>query len=57
MVIISFASWDSTEITDVGFEVLTAVVIKSSVFWDITPYSLLKVNRRFRGTYRLDLPG
>jgi hypothetical protein len=25
------------------------VVIKSSVFWDITPYSPLKVNRRFGG--------
>jgi hypothetical protein len=28
----------------VGFEVLTAVVKKSSIFWDITPCSLLKVN-------------
>jgi hypothetical protein len=33
-----------------GFEVLTAVVMKSSVFWDITPCSPLKVNQRFRGT-------
>jgi hypothetical protein len=23
----------------VGFEVLTAVVVESSVFWNITPYS------------------
>jgi hypothetical protein len=30
----------------VGFEVLTPVVMKSSVFWDITPCSPLKVNRR-----------
>jgi hypothetical protein len=30
----------------VWFEVLTAVVVKSSVSWDITPYSPLKVNRR-----------
>jgi hypothetical protein len=29
--------------SDVGFEVLTAVVMKSSVFWDITPCSPLKV--------------
>jgi hypothetical protein len=30
----------------VGLEVLTAVVMKSSMFWDITPYyySSLKVN-------------
>jgi hypothetical protein len=30
----------------VGFEVLTAVVMKSTVFWDITPCILLSVNRR-----------
>jgi hypothetical protein len=30
---------------------------KSAVFWDITPCSLLKVNRRFVGTYRLHLQG
>jgi hypothetical protein len=27
-----------------GFEVLTPVVMKSSIFWDITPGSPLKVN-------------
>jgi hypothetical protein len=36
----------------VGFEVLTAVAMKSTIFWDITPCSPLKVNRRFGGTYR-----
>jgi hypothetical protein len=30
----------------VGFEVLTAVIMKSSVFWDITLCSTLKVKRR-----------
>jgi hypothetical protein len=30
----------------VGFEVLTPVVMKSAVFWDITPCSPLKVNQR-----------
>jgi hypothetical protein len=39
----------------VGFEVLTAVVMKSIIFWDITQCSPLKVNRRFGGTYRLHL--
>jgi hypothetical protein len=41
----------------VGFEVLTAVVMKSSIFWDITPCtcSPLKVNRRFGGTCCLHL--
>jgi hypothetical protein len=33
----------------VGFEVLTEVVMKTSIFWDITPCSPLKDNRRFRG--------
>jgi hypothetical protein len=43
--------------TYTGFEVLTTVVIKSTVFWDITPFSLLKVNRRFRVTCLLHLQG
>jgi hypothetical protein len=34
----------------VRFYVLTEVVIKSYIFWDITVFSLLKVNRRFGGT-------
>jgi hypothetical protein len=32
-------------------------LLKSTIFWDITPYSPLKVNRRFWGTYRLHLQG
>jgi hypothetical protein len=28
----------------VGFEVLTAAVMKGTVFWDITPCSPLKIN-------------
>jgi hypothetical protein len=31
--------------------------MKSSVFWDITPCSPLKVNRRFGGTYGLHIQG
>jgi hypothetical protein len=38
-----------------GFEVLTEVIIKSSIFWDITPHSLLKDNRRFGGACSLYL--
>jgi hypothetical protein len=41
----------------VGFEVLTAVVMRSSIFWNITPCSPLKVNRRFGGIFRLHLWG
>jgi hypothetical protein len=36
-----------------GFEVLTAVVIKSPIFWDIGPSNLLKIDRPFGGTYPL----
>jgi hypothetical protein len=36
-----------------GFEVLTAVVMKSSVFWDIMLCNPLKINLRFGGTYLL----
>jgi hypothetical protein len=39
----------------VGFEVLTAVVTTSSIFWDITPCSPLQVNLSFGRTYRLHL--
>jgi hypothetical protein len=39
----------------VGFEVLTAVVMKSSIFWDIMSCSPLKVTPRFGGTCRLHL--
>jgi hypothetical protein len=38
-------------------EVPTAVVMKNIVFWDITPCSSLKSNRRVRGTYRLHNQG
>jgi hypothetical protein len=41
----------------VGVEVLTSVVMKSAVFWDETPCSLLEVNRRFGRTCRLHLQG
>jgi hypothetical protein len=47
-----------TNITNfVGFEVFTAVVMKSIIFWDMTLGSLLSFNRRFEGTYCLHLQG
>jgi hypothetical protein len=39
----------------VGFEVFTAVVMKSIIFWDMTPCSPLSFNQRSGGTYRLYL--
>jgi hypothetical protein len=41
----------------VGFEVLTAVVIKSTTFWDIAPCNQLKVSLCFGGIYHLHLQG
>jgi hypothetical protein len=38
-------------------DVLTEVVTKSSIFWDITPGSPLKVNRSFGGTSHLLFQG
>jgi hypothetical protein len=37
----------------VGFEVLTAVVTKSSIFWYITLHSPLRVNQRFSALHLL----
>jgi hypothetical protein len=40
----------------VGFEVFTAVVTKSSIFWDITPCILLEFYRSFGRTCHLHDP-
>jgi hypothetical protein len=45
------------EIWYLGFEVLTSVVMKISIFWDIAPCSPLKVNRCFGGTCFLRIQG
>jgi hypothetical protein len=34
----------------VRFQVLTVMSMKMTVFWDVTPYSLVDIDRRFRGT-------
>jgi hypothetical protein len=41
----------------IWFKVLTAVVMKSTIFWDISPCSPLEVKRRLGRTYRLHLQG
>jgi hypothetical protein len=41
----------------IGFEVLTPVVMKSYIFWDITQCSPLKVNRHFGGICSFHLQG
>jgi hypothetical protein len=49
--------WDMTScsLVNVRFEVLTLMVMKSSVLWDISPCRPLKINRSFGGTFRLHL--
>jgi hypothetical protein len=42
---------------EVEVDVPTAVVMKNSIFWNITPCRLLKVNRCFGVTFRLHLQG
>jgi hypothetical protein len=42
-----FTSAQKNSLYQVVFEVLTAVVMKSSLFWSITPRDPSKVNRRF----------
>jgi hypothetical protein len=42
---------------NVGFEVLTPMVMKSCIFWDITQDNSLKLNWRFGGTCSLHLRG
>jgi hypothetical protein len=44
------SEWETIDIC-LGFKVLTAVVMKGTIFWDRT----LKVKLRFGGTYRLHL--
>jgi hypothetical protein len=41
-------SWETAAIAHVRFEILTAVVMKSTIFWNITPCSPLKVKPTFR---------
>jgi hypothetical protein len=35
------------------FQVLTAVSMNMTVFWDVAPCSLVEIDRRFRGAYCL----
>jgi hypothetical protein len=47
----------TAELSYMGFEVFTAVVMKSVIFWDVTLCGPLKVNRRLGWTYRIHLQG
>jgi hypothetical protein len=46
------ARWQYGEVWVVGSEVLTAMVMKRSIFWDITLCSPLKVGWHFKGMWR-----
>jgi protein subunit release factor A len=45
------------QLSDLGLLKLKHYTCKSSVFWDITPCTALKVNQRFGGTCHLHLQG
>jgi hypothetical protein len=38
-------------VRSVGFEVLAAVAMESTIFWDVTPCRLVEVHRRLGGKY------
>jgi hypothetical protein len=40
----------SRRISYIGFEFLTAVTMKCSIFWDISPWNPVKDNQQFGGT-------
>jgi hypothetical protein len=40
-----------------GFDVLTAMTVTSTVFWDMTSCSLVEVYRHFGGTYYVHFEG
>jgi hypothetical protein len=42
---------DVEQVYSVRLQVLTATGMKITAFWDITPCSLVEVDRRFRGVY------
>jgi hypothetical protein len=39
------------------FKILTATIMKLTVFWDVAPCSIIKIYRRFRGDYCLHHQG
>jgi hypothetical protein len=41
----------------IALEVFTAVCMKTTVFWDVTPCSPVKVHQCFRGTHCVHLQG
>jgi hypothetical protein len=55
-IFIQFKNWELRREPAFGFEILTAVVMKSVVFWVVTPCSLEKA-WHFQGTYCLYLCG
>jgi hypothetical protein len=46
-----------TSLIFVRFEVLSAVTMKRTIFWDVTLCSPVDVHQRFGGTYCLHLQG
>jgi hypothetical protein len=55
--VLIYGKADKVYVIVVGFEFLTVVVVKSSIFYDISPCSLLIVKPRFGVKCRLHLQG
>lgn len=51
---VSRSCWNCLR-SSVGFEVIAAVVMKKSIFWDKTPFSFFKVNPHIGATFCLHL--
>jgi hypothetical protein len=45
------------DLNELKYQVLTAARMKMAVFWDVTPYILILIGRRFRGAYCLHQQG
>jgi hypothetical protein len=43
IVLFSYITSIANKLGNLGFEVITAVVMRSTIFWDTTPFSPLKV--------------
>jgi hypothetical protein len=41
----------------IGTIFASSILLKNTLFWDVTPCSLLKISRHFGGKYSLNLQG
>lgn len=46
-----FRMWQEMTLMKVRFQFVTTVTLKITIFWNVTPCSLVEVGQRFRGSY------